>query len=1011
MNSRRWFHLYDVLGRRAQLDDRHASHLAFDGSDRMVGETVVGPPIPSPPFSPFLGKWVRDICSLGTVTEVPATVTSPRLGEHDDVSYSPLPPLCSFKLINPKFVNIKVFSNAMNMRERRLTAIKAASSSTPSSDMEGAKEEEKSDVYSTTMTEAMGAGKYYGSYLLEVFAVVRNLGRDAVFQTSVFDYSIVVGDMSVVLTYRHELGMNYNFIRPDLIVGSCLQTPADVDKLRSIGVKTIYCLQQDPDLAYFSVDIDAIREYASTLDDIQHLRAQIRDFDGTDLRMRLPAVVSKLHKAVNRNGGITYIHCTAGLGRAPATALAYMFWVLGYKLNNAVSLILRNRKCYLNVDAIKSATADIVSLLLISCLKKRSITLTWNGENCSTVEVSGLDIGWGQKIPLQYDEKHGSWTLQRDLLEGRYEYKYIVDGEWMTNTNEPVTPVNKDGHINNYVQVVDKDPESASAALWTRLGTDDFDLTTSEREIIKQFLDEYPDEERHPDDLVRDVLYDILKRAGISSRKEAPVNFLTDPLEGRSTLRPADILVFGWAGGKHACVDLTGVSPLVGLRDNGFVAGQAALKAESSKVAKHEKACLENQHVFIPFAFNTFGFLAPEAEEFLNRVQRVVQVTKAGGIGKTFALAKLNDSAGGKRSKRRSKEERKGMVETFVKKHQASNNGSFPSLNLTHKEVGGSYYTVREIFRELIQENRVLAPPNLPPGEKNMEKLDSFLENYPLGSISFDPNVHGLPPKDNQTLLNEYEIRRQKILNAKKISELHRLNLENDNINGSTHTALKSKEIIDAEISEISENDVVGTTDAAVVNKTQEEQVQIESPVEMGNKEERNNGSELEPEAIKHTELPLEEDMEGQKDEIKEVETQQDQIRHFSENVVVETFPLRPVSSEFEDVDYKISEKEVLDGKFENTTPAEHKHPDSNKTSNFYQQSTFGERTVNKNKSDIKLSGTAQKQTVDTTLNRIHHIGPWKATAASKKSVSQDTNPIVSFIKTCVAAFVNLWSE
>ncbi|GKC21173.1 hypothetical protein Tco_1023323 [Tanacetum coccineum] len=126
-------------------------------------------------------------------------------------------------------------------------------------------------------------------------------------------------------------------------------------------------------------------------------------------------------------------------------------------------------------------------------------------------------------------------------------------------------------------------------------------------------------------DLVRDVLYDVLKRAGISSKKEAPMNFLTGPLKGRSTLRPADILVFGWAGGKHACVDLTGVSPLVGLRDNEFVAGQAALKAESSKVAKHEKACLENQHVFIPFAFDTFGFPAPEADEFLTRVQRVVQ--------------------------------------------------------------------------------------------------------------------------------------------------------------------------------------------------------------------------------------------------------------------------------------------------------------------------------------------------------------------------------------------------
>ncbi|GJV53992.1 hypothetical protein Tco_1449733 [Tanacetum coccineum] len=69
------------------------------------------------------------------------------------------------------------------------------------------------------------------------------------------------------------------------------------------------------------------------------------------------------------------------------------------------------------------------------------------------------------------------------------------------------------------------------------------------------------------------------------------------------------------------------MSPRVGLWDYWFcfVRQDCSLKAESSKVAKHEKACLENQHVFIPFAFDTFGFLAPEAEEFFNRVQRVVQ--------------------------------------------------------------------------------------------------------------------------------------------------------------------------------------------------------------------------------------------------------------------------------------------------------------------------------------------------------------------------------------------------
>ncbi|GJV51948.1 hypothetical protein Tco_1447689 [Tanacetum coccineum] len=91
-------------------------------------------------------------------------------------------------------------------------------------------------------------------------------------------------------------------------------------------------------------------------------------------------------------------------------------------------------------------------------------------------------------------------------------------------------------------------------------------------------------------DMVRDVLFYICRRAGISAKKETPLNFLIDPSDGRSTLRPSD----------------------------------AALKAASCKVAKHVKACIENQQVFILFAFDTFGFLAPEAVELLTRVQRVM---------------------------------------------------------------------------------------------------------------------------------------------------------------------------------------------------------------------------------------------------------------------------------------------------------------------------------------------------------------------------------------------------
>jgi hypothetical protein len=39
--------------------------------------------------------------------------------------------------------------------------------------------------------------------------------------------------MQTDLTYRHEAGMNFNRITDDIIVGSCLQQPADADKYAS----------------------------------------------------------------------------------------------------------------------------------------------------------------------------------------------------------------------------------------------------------------------------------------------------------------------------------------------------------------------------------------------------------------------------------------------------------------------------------------------------------------------------------------------------------------------------------------------------------------------------------------------------------------------------------------------------------------------------------------------------------------------------------------------------------
>ncbi|MFS7958880.1 hypothetical protein Hanom_Chr08g00683981 [Helianthus anomalus] len=93
--------------------------------------------------------------------------------------------------------------------------------------------------------------------------------------------------------------------------------------------------------------------------------------------------------------------------------------------------------------------------------------------------------------------------------------------------------------------------------------------------------------------------------------------------------------------GKHACVDLTGVSPLDGLKESRFVAGHAIRKAESKKVDKHTKACADNQHAFVPFAFDTFGSLAPEAIRLLTRVQKVVHGNCSSRGGQEFVFNRL----------------------------------------------------------------------------------------------------------------------------------------------------------------------------------------------------------------------------------------------------------------------------------------------------------------------------------------------------------------------------------
>ena len=284
------------------------------------------------------------------------------------------------------------------------------------------------------------------------------------------------------LTYEHDRGMNYTRIldgtrsHPGLIVGSCLQTPEDAERLRNDEkVRAVLCLQQDKDMAYFDLDILPVLGGCEAVG-IDHFRSRVNDFDPHDLRLRLPDAVAALERAARLcgPGESVYVHCTAGLGRAPGVAIAYMYWVLGYGLMEAHGILTSKRPCHPKLESIRLATCD---MLLGSATTKVKIGIR-APVSAREVLVAGLDMGWDRTVSCV--KENDRFVLERDLPGGRFQYKYIVDGRWTYNADAPTLCDN--GNNNNYLDVVTGDDHERGVR--SRVLSTEAELLLEEREII-----------------------------------------------------------------------------------------------------------------------------------------------------------------------------------------------------------------------------------------------------------------------------------------------------------------------------------------------------------------------------------------------------------------------------------------------------------------------------------------------------------------------------------------------
>jgi protein-tyrosine phosphatase len=132
-------------------------------------------------------------------------------------------------------------------------------------------------------------------------------------------------------------------ILPNLLVG---QYPAldDAEWLSTVhGVTAILSLQDDADLASKCLNLRDLG-HSYRRHNLQFHRMPVPDCDPEAFATRLDDIVALLGELL-RKGERVYLHCNAGMNRAPTVAIAYLHAEHGLSLQAARDFVKERRHC------------------------------------------------------------------------------------------------------------------------------------------------------------------------------------------------------------------------------------------------------------------------------------------------------------------------------------------------------------------------------------------------------------------------------------------------------------------------------------------------------------------------------------------------------------------------------------------------------------------------------------------------------------------------------------------
>jgi len=221
------------------------------------------------------------------------------------------------------------------------------------------------------------------------------------------------------------------------------------------GITAILNFQSTVEAENWGINSSSINESCQK-NGILMINYPIRDGDSFDMRKKLPFIVGLLLRLLKKNHRV-FVTCTTGLDRSSACVVAYLHWMTDTSLNAAYNFVTGLHVCRPDRAAIAWATWDLIAMVEKGSHdgpSTHAVTFVWNGHEGEDVSLVG-DFTGNWKEPIKASHTGGSrFEAEVRLTQGKYYYKYIVNGQWKHSNTSP-TERDERGNTNNIIIIGD----------------------------------------------------------------------------------------------------------------------------------------------------------------------------------------------------------------------------------------------------------------------------------------------------------------------------------------------------------------------------------------------------------------------------------------------------------------------------------------------------------------------------------------------------------------------------